>query len=242
MDNVNDHAAYLARRDFVIPRPDAFTADERDLLVKYGRWLEALAAGILTPTTPSQEQFVRSARGEREPETDFERAWAKVLHERALTDEVVRTFQALSQARAKAARLEAEYLAARQVALQAVREKLDAVDAAFAEAMQKANEAAAATEQEVRALVMRLGRSISTAGIKATYSSGRVSWDNEQMEGYAQRHPEVKAFRKVSKPIVSLRFGDTLAAASASASEVSDSAEKTVSESGESTRVTDGLV
>src|SRR5262245_53189974 len=124
MDNVNDHEAYLTRRDFVIPHPDAFTPDERDLLAKYGRWLEALAAGILKPTTPNQEQFVQTARGQREPQTEFERAWAKVMRERAIADEVVTTFQKLRQARAKAARLEAEYLAARQVVLQAVREKL----------------------------------------------------------------------------------------------------------------------
>ncbi|MCI0704996.1 MAG: DUF413 domain-containing protein [Planctomycetia bacterium] len=234
MQNIHDHAAYLARRDFVITHPDAFTADERDLLTKYGRWLEALAAGILKPTTPNQEQFVRSARGEREPETDFERAWAKVLHERALTEEVVRTFQTLGQARATAARLEAEYLAARQVVLQAVRDKLDAVDAAFAERMQNANEAAAVADRAVRELVMRLGRSIRTAGVSAIYHKARVSWDNEQMEGYAQRHPEVKAFRKVGKPIVALRFGDTLASDRADKT-ISESADKTISESGEIT-------
>ena len=78
MQHPADHAALLARHDFVIP-PGDFTEPERDLLVRYGRWLEALASGTAAPVTPAQEQFVKVARGEREPETDFERAWVKTF-------------------------------------------------------------------------------------------------------------------------------------------------------------------
>jgi uncharacterized protein YifE (UPF0438 family) len=207
MDTSNDHAAYLARRDFVIP-PGDFTPDERDLLAKYGRWLEALAAGALAPTTPNQELFVRTARGEREPETAFERAWAKVERERAVGGEVTRAFQALGEARKNASRLEAEYLAARAQVLQAVREQLDSVDEVFAEQLRAANDLAAKTEQVVRDLVMRVGRSYSLAGIRATYQKARVSWDNEKLTAYAEQHPDVLAFRKLGKPTVALRFAD----------------------------------
>jgi|GEM_PF-1261665 len=218
MIHPSDHAAYLAKHDFVIP-PGNFTPAEAELLMKFGRWMEALASGVLTPTTPSQEQFVRAARGETEPTTEFERAWAKVQQERSVTDTVVQKFQTLRGARAHAAILEAEYLAARQAVLAVVREQLDAVDAAFAEQIQAATDAATAAETDVRELVLKLGRSTSIAGIKAFYRRGNVSWDNEKMAEYAKQHPEVLAFRKVGKPAVALRFADGRPSARASASE-----------------------
>jgi uncharacterized protein YifE (UPF0438 family) len=202
-----DHAAYLAKHDFVIP-PGAFTAAEAELLTKYGRWMEALVSGALAPTTPSQEQFLRAAHGEAEPSTDFERAWTKLTKERVIGEEVTRKFQALSAARKRAADLDARYHAARQEVLAALREQLDAVDAQFAEQIQSATDDSAAAEKAVRELVLKLGRNISLAGIKVAYSPGRVTWDAEKMAAYAELHPEVKEFRKVGKPWVAVRFGD----------------------------------
>jgi uncharacterized protein YifE (UPF0438 family) len=207
MPHPDDHAAYINRHDFVVP-PGEFTPEEADLLTRYGRWMEALASGAIAPATPSQEQFVRAARGEVEPATPFELAWAKVRKERAVAAEVVDKFQALRAARARAAEVEAEYRAARQAVLATVREQLDAVDAVFAEQMQSATDEAAIAEQEVRELVLNLRRSVGIAGIKATYSAGNVSWDREKMFAYAQLHPEVLEFRKVGKPWVALKFAD----------------------------------
>jgi hypothetical protein len=170
--------------------------------------MEALASGAIAPTTPSQEQFVRAACGEAEPSTPFELAWTKVRMARAAADEVAQRFHALQAARAHAATIEAEYLAARQAVLAAVREQLDAVDAAFAEEMRSAADAAADAEKQARELVLQLGRSVAVAGIKARYSVGNVSWDNEKMADYARSHPEVLAFRKVGKPWVALKFAD----------------------------------
>ena len=92
--------------------------------------------------------------------------------------------------------------------LATVREQLDAVDAKFAEQLQSANEGSATAEKSARELTLKLGRTVGVAGIKAVYSSPRVSWDNEKMAAYAETHPEVKEFRKVGKPSVALRFGD----------------------------------
>ena len=205
-----DHAAYLARHDFRIPG-DGYTPTEIDLLTRYGRWLEALAAGAIAPMTPGQERFVRSARGEVEPETDFERVWAKVVHKRNAEDEVRHAFQALAAARAEAAAADAEYSAARSAVLAQVRNQLDAVDAAFAERIQTAADVAAATEQALRALILKIGKSVSLAGIRATYSSPRVTWDTKGLDAYAHQHPEVNAFRKLGKPTVALRFLDRAA-------------------------------
>jgi uncharacterized protein YifE (UPF0438 family) len=202
-----DHAAYLARHDFVGP-PGDFTPTEKELLTKYGRWMEALASGAIAPTTPGQEQFVRVAGGAGDPSTDFERVWRKLLNEREAAKEVVGAFEALRLARAQASEVEAEYLAARQLVLAAVREQLDAVDAAFADQIRDATEGSAAAEKAVRELVLKLARNVSLAGVKVTYNAGRVTWDNEKMAAFAEAHPELKEYRKVGKPWVAVRFGD----------------------------------
>jgi uncharacterized protein YifE (UPF0438 family) len=207
MSQPADHASYLARHDFVIP-PGDFTPGEVETLTKYGRWLDALASGSLKPTTPTQEQFVRVARGESEPATDFERVWAKVMKERAVANEIVRKFQALGAARAHAASLEAEYLAARQLVLDTVREQLDTIDAEFAEQIQAATDASAAAENDVREFVLGLRRTVGVAGIKVAYHPGRVTWDDQKLLAYAELHPEMKECRKVGKPWVAVRFAD----------------------------------
>src|SRR5688572_19251696 len=72
------HQLYLQRRGYVPPDPASLTAQEIDLLDRYCFWMDALAGGVIAPTTPEQEHFVRAARGEAAPETAFERVWAKV--------------------------------------------------------------------------------------------------------------------------------------------------------------------
>ena len=202
------HAALLARRDFRFP-PGEYTEAERVLLEKFGRWLEGLATGSISPLTPAQTQFVESARGRRDPETDFERAWRTVLRNRGIGFDVGETFQALVQARAYRAALEDEYAAARSVVLAKVKAELAAVDEAFAARLADATDAAAAAEQAARDNVLSTGKNIYIAGIRAIYSSPRVSWDTPKLDAYAQQHPEVLEFRKFGKAFVNMRFQDT---------------------------------
>jgi uncharacterized protein YifE (UPF0438 family) len=220
----DDHASYLAKHDFVIP-PGEFTTAEAELLTKYGRWMDALATGLIKPTTPSQEQFLRVAAGEAEPTTDFEKAWSKVKKERAIADEAVQKFQALRAARAQAAALEARYREARQAVLATVREKLDAVDSAFAEQIQSATDASAAAEKAVREFILKIQRSLTLTGIRAAYRSGNVTWDREKMSAYAKLHPEVMAFRKTGHPSVALQFGDGATPGGSTSPAVSESGE-----------------
>lgn len=200
-----DHAAYLARTDFPLPPDGDLTPGERDVLVKYGRWMEALVGGAIEPVTPGQEQFLRVARGEAEPATEFERAWAKFARLRA---GVGACFHGFAAAKAELAAAEAEYSARRRAVLAAVQDQLDAVDAEFAARLQSAHDAVAAGEAAVREVVLRVGKGVHLAGINAAYHPGRVTWDAAGMEQFAAAHPEVLAFRKVGKPWVALRFTD----------------------------------
>jgi uncharacterized protein YifE (UPF0438 family) len=200
-----EHTALLARRDFPVPHGGDFAPAERDLLTRYGRWMEGLATGRLPAVTAEQQRFVQAARGECEPLTDFERVWAKLVQHRA---EVAACFASLAHARANAAAVEAEYTASRSAVLSAVRDRLAEVDAAFADRLRAAMEAVAASEATVRDLVLRLEQTVRLAGVQVAYHPGRVTWDNERMEQFAQAHPEVRNFRRVGKPWVSLRYLD----------------------------------
>jgi uncharacterized protein YifE (UPF0438 family) len=74
-----DHAAHLQRRPFAFRcSVDIFPADEREALVEYGNWLEALVAGTIKPVTAEQKHFLKVAREEAEPKTVCERAWVRL--------------------------------------------------------------------------------------------------------------------------------------------------------------------
>jgi uncharacterized protein YifE (UPF0438 family) len=57
---------------------DIFPLEELSALTERGRWMEALAAGLIPPTTPAQEHFLQVNREEAEPETVDERAWVRL--------------------------------------------------------------------------------------------------------------------------------------------------------------------
>ena len=53
--------------------------EEIETLERYGAQFEGLLNGKWTPKTENQRLFVEAARGERSPETLFERVWAKYV-------------------------------------------------------------------------------------------------------------------------------------------------------------------
>lgn len=79
MDIPNDHKVLLARRDFA-PQCDTsiFSAREKEILARYGCWMEALAIGQIAPITDAQRRFIRVVQEEVEPESEFETAWLKL--------------------------------------------------------------------------------------------------------------------------------------------------------------------
>ena len=57
---------------------DIFPLEELSALTERGRWMEALAAGLIPPTTPAQKHFLQVDREEAEPVTVDERAWVRL--------------------------------------------------------------------------------------------------------------------------------------------------------------------
>lgn len=114
----------------------------------------------------------------------------------------------LLRARAERAAVEAEYRAARAAILERVRAELDALDARFADRTAQVAETEKQAEEEARKQVLKAGQTIKVAGVQAVYMPGRVSWDSEGLEAYAQRHPELLAYRRVGQAYVTFRYKD----------------------------------
>jgi hypothetical protein len=215
----NDHAVLLRRHDFVVPVGTGLDESESRLLLRYGRWLEALSSGLLQPLTPEQEHFVRVARGADAPATEFERAWVKLAKSRAHTTEtggpdspcvgpleVASRCGELAAARRDAAAVRAEYQQRREAVLDLVRAQLEALDAEWADRLRLADEEVGRLEASVKELVLQFGQTVKHEGVHVVYSRGRVSWDDSGLIRYAEAHPEVKDFRKVGAPFASLRY------------------------------------
>ncbi len=207
-----EHAAFLRRGPYPVHPAAALEDGERELLARYGYWLEALATGVLSPNTPEQARFVRVARGEAEPRSAFESAWTR--HQQAGRPaqpavgpmELAGQLDRLQAARAALAAVRKEHAERRAAILEQVRPLLEALDAEFADRLRGPEEEAARLEAESREAVLAFGASFRHAGVHAVYARPRVTWDTQGLTQYAETHPEVSQFRRVGKPSVTLRF------------------------------------
>ncbi|MBX9584179.1 MAG: DUF413 domain-containing protein [Gemmataceae bacterium] len=209
-----EHAVLLARGNYPAHPAGDFDDAERELVARYGHWMEALAAGVLAPTTPEQEHFARAARGEAEPASAFEVAWAKQRQAVAAHGpppanwrEARQRLAHLANLKAMAAEAEAEYSARRAAVLETVRAELDAVDAEFAGRLQGLADELARAEADARAVVLAGRSSVRHGDVYAMFCKERVTWDGAGLGEYVKDHPEVARFRKVGKASVQLRYG-----------------------------------
>jgi hypothetical protein len=214
-----DHAALLRQHDFVLPADMELDERERLLLLRYGRWLEALATGAIQALTPEQERFVRVAHGSEEPRTDFEHAWIKFSKQRARSGategpysscvgplEVFSCLEQLAEAKRYANEIHVEYEKRRAAVLEQVRAQLEALDAEFREMLREADDEVGRLEGKVKETVRAVGESVTYEGIRVVYMRGRVTWDNRGLSRYAETHPEVLEYRRVGNPSVSIRY------------------------------------
>lgn len=79
MDNIDLHQKYLKKRfDIKLIDRSYFTTEQTEYLEKYGAWMNALATGVISPTTDSQLRFIEVAKGLLDPITAHEHAWMKL--------------------------------------------------------------------------------------------------------------------------------------------------------------------
>jgi len=127
------------------------------------------------------------------------------MHERPSRDDVSEKLERLSNLRNAAEFTRLDYETKRTQILKQVQAELDALDFEYKPVLERAEENIAVLENEIKTDVLLHGESVSGGMYRATYTQGRVSWDNDGMTEYAESHPDVLPFRKQGQPIVSLR-------------------------------------
>jgi hypothetical protein len=98
-----------------------------------------------------------------------------------------------------------DYEAKRAEILRSVQAELDALEAEYEPLMESARARAEALEAEVKQAVLAYGTTVKGSAYQAVYVRGRVTWDNQKLDHYAQAHPEILAWRREGEPSVSLR-------------------------------------
>lgn len=127
------------------------------------------------------------------------------MHERPARGQVAAKLERLTSLRGAAEVARLDYEARRNEILKQIQAELDALDAEYKPVLEAAEENIAALENEIKTDVLVYGESVSGGMYRASYTQGRISWDNEGMTKYAASHPDVLQFRRQGQPIVSLR-------------------------------------
>lgn len=128
------------------------------------------------------------------------------MNERPTREHVAEKLERLTNLRGGVDVARLDYEAKRAEILKQIQAELDALDAEYKPILESAEENIATLENEIKTDVLLYGESVSSGTYRATYTKGRVSWDNEGMEKYAASHSDVLQFRKQGQPIVSLRI------------------------------------
>ena len=89
--------------------------------------------------------------------------------------------------------------------VKSVQAELDALDAEYKPLIESTETRIAALETEIKDAVINQGESVKGGRISAIYAKGRVTWDQKELDRYADSHPEIMPYRKVGQPSVSLR-------------------------------------
>lgn len=127
------------------------------------------------------------------------------MQERPSRDHVAEKLERLSNLRNAAEFTRLDYETKRTQILKQVQAELDVLDSEYKPVLGRAEENIAALENEIKTDVLLHGESVSGGMYRASYTKGRVSWDNDGMTSYAEVHPDVLQFRKQGQPIVTLR-------------------------------------
>lgn len=124
---------------------------------------------------------------------------------RPVREYVAEKLERLSNLRNAAEFTRLDYETKRTQILKQIQAELDALDLEYKPVMEAAEENIEGLENEIKTDVLLYGEGVSGGMYRATYTQGRVSWDNDGMTKYAESHPDVLQFRRQGQPIVALR-------------------------------------
>ncbi len=82
LETTASHRQFLCRPFLFKCSSVIFAESELKQLRRFGSWMEALVAGLIEPTSQTQQDFCECFCGDREPSTSFELTFQKLLHRR----------------------------------------------------------------------------------------------------------------------------------------------------------------
>lgn len=127
------------------------------------------------------------------------------LNQKPKVENIVDKLKRLENLKGAADVARLDYESKRVEILKQIQAQLDALDSEYMPLLESAEENISTLENEIKTDVLLHGESVTGGVYRATFTKGRVSWDNEGIEKYATAHPEVMQFRKQGQPIVTLR-------------------------------------
>lgn len=94
-----------------------------------------------------------------------------------------------------------------------VRDKVEEIEEEFSGKTEKAQKDLESLEEEIKAGIVSLQKTLAVKGMKAFYYDGKVSWDAKGLESVIKSNPEVAGviakFKKQGKPYAAFRFEST---------------------------------
>lgn len=126
--------------------------------------------------------------------------------ERPTRQHVTEKLERLSNLRAAADVARLDYEGKRAGILKQVQAELDALEVEYKPLLESVDENIASLETEIKTEVLLHGESVQGGTFRAVYTKGRISWDGNGIEKYAELHPEILHYRKQGAPSVSLRI------------------------------------
>lgn len=120
--------------------------------------------------------------------------------------DIVNILNRLHELRAASKRTADEMQALIDAAIPAdVRQAIADIHAEYDQTIADINAAVGVLESQVKDAVIQHGATVKADNLMAVYVSGRVSWDDKGLNGYALAHPEITTFRKQGEPSVTIR-------------------------------------
>ena len=93
---------------------------------------------------------------------------------------------------------------------QEIRQRVEEIEEEFAGKTEKAQKDLEKLEEEIKAGVVSVQKTLVVKGMKAFYHEGRVTWDAKGLEGVIKKNPDVakviEPFKKQGKDYASFRF------------------------------------
>ncbi|MEX2143973.1 MAG: hypothetical protein WD740_05205 [Anaerolineales bacterium] len=91
-----------------------------------------------------------------------------------------------------------------------VRQKVKEIEIEFEGKVETAQAALVKSEEEIKAGVVSVGKTLEVKGLKANFHSGRVSWDAKGLDGVMTTNPEIASvigqYKKKGNDYASFRF------------------------------------